>query len=190
MAADIKTFWGALLSVLLKCIAALGFAPADRAAARHQAVATGAGATTTVEPAAQVAVASGAEAAATRVSSVPAPVGPPAQPSRRGAGARIPAPRAAESRLVRRSRGRTLPPTMKQRIGAEAHGTSPSARSLRTGDAPDESGDLGALTAATGAPATSGASADVDRTAPQHREYGPKRARTARATRERFTRAA
>lgn len=44
----------------------------------------------------------------------------------------IPAPRSFEPR-----RDRSRPPTMKQRIRAEAHGSSPSARSL-----PDDLADL------------------------------------------------
>jgi hypothetical protein len=121
MATDIKTFWGALVSVLLKCIAALGFTTADRAAVRTQAPAAlrtkalvGA-ATTEVEGAA------------------PAPAGPRTPPSPRRADVRIPAPRACEPQPRRRERNRTLPPTMKQRIRAEAHGSSPSARSVRAG---------------------------------------------------------
>jgi hypothetical protein len=168
MAADIRTFWSTLLSVLLKCIAALGFAPADRATARRQAAAAG----TTVEAAAQVAGEARAEVA---VGAAPAHVGPPAPSSRRGVGGRIPAPRAGESRVVRRSRGRTLPPTMKQRIGAEAHGSSPSSRSLPADEFVggfDDLADLG-LAAVGGTPVGT-----ADRTAGPARET-----RAARQTR-------
>ncbi|MEI5098901.1 DUF6344 domain-containing protein [Streptomyces sp. PmtG] len=43
---------------------------------------------------------------------------------------------------------RSLPPTMKQRIRAEAHGSTPSCRHLPTTDA-DASDDTGALTGAS-----------------------------------------
>ncbi|MBM9506000.1 DUF6344 domain-containing protein [Actinacidiphila acididurans] len=47
------------------------------------------------------------------------------------AGPAIPAPRSAQARSSRRDpRTRTLPPTMKQRIRAEAHGATPTARSV------------------------------------------------------------
>ena len=123
MAADMRTFWGALVSVLLKCIAALGFATADRAPARSQA---------TVADRVQAIVGASAATADT----APAPTGPPAQPNTRRADVRIPAPRACEPLPQRRERERTLPPTMKQRICAEAHGSSPSARSLPAGADP------------------------------------------------------
>ncbi|BBA98659.1 hypothetical protein RVR_4931 [Actinacidiphila reveromycinica] len=210
MAADIKTFWGALLSVLLKCIAALGFTAADRAAARRQAAAQApaTSATSTVTPTptavatARVAAGTGeareareAVSAGAPATGTPAPARSAAPPRRGQAKAHVPAPRTAESRLVRRSRGRTLPPTMKQRIGAEAHGASPSARSLRTAEPLDEFGDLGALATAAGAPAAATTSAaastaaSTDRGARAHRAHVPGRA-VAKATRELFTRAA
>ena len=121
MAADIKTFWGALVSVLLKCIAALGFATADRAAVRTQA------------PAAFRTKATVGAATTEAEGAAPAPAGPRTPPSTRRADRPIPAPRTCEPQSRRRERDRTLPPTMKQRICAEAHGSSPSARSLRSG---------------------------------------------------------
>jgi hypothetical protein len=157
--ADIRTFWGALLSVLLKCLAALGFAPAARSAARPQTPVAPA------VPAAPTAVAVAAAPADARGSahkeaSAEAPAGgalpaldggtetaaQPAPPRRRRSDAHVPAPRAAtESRLNRRNRGRTLPPTMKQRISAEAHGATPSARSLPAELDPYGLNGLGAL---------------------------------------------
>ncbi|MFC4034101.1 DUF6344 domain-containing protein [Streptomyces polygonati] len=112
-AVEIRTFWGALLSVLLKCIAALGFStPASRAAAGR------------VEARTEASGQGRAQAqAAGRSDEVP--LGARSVP-------RIPAPRGYEP--MRRHRARTLPPTMKQRICAEAHGSSPSARSVRAGD--------------------------------------------------------
>jgi hypothetical protein len=121
MTADIRTFWGALVSVLLKCIAALGFTTPERAAARSQAA---------VADRTQTAVGT---AVTTAAGTAPAPAGPPAPPSTRRADILIPAPRACEFLPQRRERERTLPPTMKQRIRAEAHGSSPSARSLPAG---------------------------------------------------------
>lgn len=94
--AKVTTFWGAFVAVLLKCLAALGFATPARAEAPAPAV-------------------------------TPAPAGR-ALPTGRVS---IPAPRHFEP-VYERS-GRSLPPTMKQRIRAEAHGASPTARSA-TGD--------------------------------------------------------
>jgi hypothetical protein len=122
-AVEVRTFWSALLSVLLKCIAALGFTtPASRAAV---------GPVETAAPA--------AGRTATAETGVPAP--------------RIPAPRGCEP-ASRRERDRTLPPTMKQRIRAEAHGSSPSARSIRTGDLREEMTPALALAEATAGAAT------------------------------------
>ncbi|WP_329134044.1 DUF6344 domain-containing protein [Streptomyces sp. NBC_01476] len=137
---EIRTFWGALLSVLLKCIAALGFAtPANRTVAAHPvAVLPEAG-----RPAAPRTVAKEVAAAAPRV----------------------PAPRSYESSR----RERTLPPTMKQRINAEAHGSSPSARSVRTGDVTEE------ITAALALADAAASPSGTVRTAPA----GIPRARTA-----------
>lgn len=95
--AKVITFWGAFVAVLLKCLAALGFATPARAAIPAEAV---------------------TPAAAERA--VPA-----------GHRVSIPAQRRFEP-VYERS-GRSLPPTMKQRIRAEAHGASPTARSA-TGD--------------------------------------------------------
>ncbi|WP_433890811.1 DUF6344 domain-containing protein [Streptomyces sp. CA-111067] len=92
----ITSFWSAFVSVLLKCVAALGFATPAR---------------TKVQPVA------------------PAPAAAPAvaaTPTAPRTGTLLPAPR--------RERERSLPPTMKQRIRAEAHGASPSARSVLSGD--------------------------------------------------------
>ncbi|MFE5797679.1 DUF6344 domain-containing protein [Streptomyces sp. NPDC056503] len=57
--------------------------------------------------------------------------------------ATVVAPRRAESWAPAR-RG-SLPPTIKQRIGAEAHGSAPAARTLRA-DAPLLASDPAALT--------------------------------------------
>ena len=90
------SFWSAFVNVLLKFVAALGFATPAR---------------TKVQPVAH----------APAVAATPTPIAAPRT------GTLLPAPR--------RERERSLPPTMKQRIRAEAHGASPSARSVLTGDA-------------------------------------------------------
>ncbi|MEE4541100.1 DUF6344 domain-containing protein [Streptomyces sp. V4-01] len=171
VAADVKTFWSALLSVLLKCIAALGFGrTANAAAVRPQAVPAG------FVPAA----AADRDEAAGRAGSRTrrgkrAKAAPPARTARRtakgsGAGSgtatgtgacRVPAPRGCEPQLGGRDRKRTLPPTMKQRISAEAHGSSPSARSLRVDDMLGEE-FAGAVSVPTSAPTSAHAGAGVD----------------------------
>jgi hypothetical protein len=189
MTAAFRTFWGTLLSVLLKCLAGLGIAPAARATARRRVAAT----TTPVAAPAAVRV-SAAEAptargevaappershagtpvlpaqkaaapAAARRARAPlaesgqgsAPTAPSVPGARRRTDVRVPAPRTRASRTFRRMAGRTLPPTMKQRIRAEAHGATPSARSVPLGlDAADLAG-LNALAAT----ATAGAATDA-----------------------------
>jgi hypothetical protein len=138
---EIRTFWSALLNVLLKCIAALGLAtPAARAAAaRTQAPVADRMNAATVTTAGGRRVATGHGLTGPRGEAVP----------------RIPAPRGCEP--VSRDRDRTLPPTMKQRIRAEAHGSSPSARSIRAGELEDITAGLALAGAATGAATTSGA---------------------------------
>lgn len=146
MAADIRTFWSTLLSVLLKCIAALGFTPARATAARTAPQTTAPVAGRRDVPAGVAAGGPGDPGTgdprngALRPGDLRAtdttPTAPTA-PAARRANVHIPAPRTHESLPVpvprRRIRPLTLPPTMKQRISAEAHGSSPSARSLRDG---------------------------------------------------------
>jgi len=133
--ANVRTFWGALLSVLLKCIAALGF---TTAATRSQTAA------------ARPADITGAECGA--VAATGAAV-PPARESGSSGGSpsggereayRVPAPRACEPLLCERAR--TLPPTMKQRISAEAHGSTPRARTLPAGTLVVDDGYGGLMT--------------------------------------------
>ncbi|SHL66889.1 DUF6344 domain-containing protein [Actinacidiphila paucisporea] len=135
-------FWGAFLNVLIKCIAALGFATparmkgaAPRPAAGHATVP--------------------AQAVATRSFAGAAPRGgDPARghaaPAHSASRVVLPAPRSSE-------RGRSLPPTMKQRIRAEAHGTSPSSRSIAV--PADGLGDVAAVAAATAGAAEQAATA-------------------------------
>lgn len=134
MTNNVTTFWGAFIAVLLKCIAALGFATPVR---------------TQVGAAAPTAAPVAAPASAPTSARVPA------------ARAAIPSPRTFEPPHERS--GRKLPPTMKQRIRAEAHGASPSARSV-TGevgaDAPPAP-DSAARAALAGPAGTAGPAADT-----------------------------
>ncbi|MFF6955356.1 DUF6344 domain-containing protein [Streptomyces sp. NPDC008317] len=107
---NVTAFWSAFVGVLLKLVAGLGFATPARTARVHTAADQAA-----AVPAATVAAANGTGAKPT----------PTRTPS---CAALLPAPRPSS---------RSLPPTMKQRIRAEAHGSSPSARSIApdTGEA-------------------------------------------------------
>ncbi|MFJ1582144.1 DUF6344 domain-containing protein [Streptomyces sp. NPDC088197] len=107
---NVTAFWSAFVGVLLKLVAGLGFATPARTARVHTAADH-----TAAVPAAAVAAANGTGATPT----------PTRTPS---CAALLPAPRPSS---------RSLPPTMKQRIRAEAHGSSPSARSIApdTGEA-------------------------------------------------------
>ncbi|MFF9849277.1 DUF6344 domain-containing protein [Streptomyces litmocidini] len=113
--AKVKQFWTAFISVLFALLASVGLAN-TAAAAGQPAVQQ------PEEPAAPAAA-----PAATAVERVLAPV--PAQRARRW-------PSAGD---------RSLPPTIKQRIAAEAHGSSPSARQRSSSTAGVES-DPAALT--------------------------------------------
>ncbi|WP_333768017.1 DUF6344 domain-containing protein [Streptomyces sp. IBSBF 2435] len=137
----ITAFWGAFLSVLIKCVAALGFATP----VRTKAAASGRIADSATVPA-QAVAASASAAAAQRGGYAPPPI-----PAGR---VLLPAQRSSE-------RGRSLPPTMKQRIRAEAHGTSPSARSVAA--SMDGLGD--AVAAAAAAVAAADQHDAADRTA-------------------------
>lgn len=105
----VTAFWGAFLNVLIKCIAALGFATP----ARMKAAASGPAAGSATVPAQAV-------ASPSRRAAAPMERYAPPPPNRR---VLLPAPRPSE-------RGHSLPPTMKQRISAEAHGASPSSRGI------------------------------------------------------------
>ncbi|MBD0736221.1 DUF6344 domain-containing protein [Streptomyces sp. CBMA29] len=109
---NVTAFWNAFVGVLLKLVAGLGFATPARTARVRTAAAQAA-----AVPAA--AVANGTAAAP---DAAPTPARTPS------CAALLPAPRPGS---------RSLPPTMKQRIRAEAHGSSPSARSIApdTGEA-------------------------------------------------------
>lgn len=133
MAATFRTFWGALLSVLLKCIAALGIhTPATRTQAAAPAPIPAGAEAGAVATAAAVPAARGADSTE----------GSPSAPDPEGR--HVPAPRVYEP--VRNSRDCLLPPTMKQRISAEAHGATPAGRSLPAGTLVADDGYGGLMT--------------------------------------------
>lgn len=150
--ADVRTFWSAFVSVLLKCIAALGFATPARTKTPAVVAGTAAAPATTTATGLVTAPASDGTAAAGT------PAADTNHPGRRtnGRTPAIPAPRCAYAYPPRRTRrGRTLPPTMKQRIHAEAHGASPSARKVLAADAFDsyDAADAAGFTGSTVIPA-------------------------------------
>ncbi|WP_411070793.1 DUF6344 domain-containing protein [Streptomyces sp. cmx-4-25] len=105
--AKVKQFWAAFISVLFALLASVGLA-GTAAAAQQPAVQQ------PEEPAAPAATAAAAVAG-------------------ERASASVPAQRAHRWPLA--AGDRSLPPTIKQRIAAEAHGSSPAAR--RRSSAPD-----------------------------------------------------
>ncbi|KOX38515.1 MULTISPECIES: DUF6344 domain-containing protein [unclassified Streptomyces] len=114
--AKVKQFWAAFISVLFALLASVGLT-GTAAAAQQPAVQQ------PEEPAAPAAVTTSA-AAGERAS------------------ASVPAQRAHRWPLAG---DRSLPPTIKQRIAAEAHGSSPAARQRSSASAAPES-DPAALT--------------------------------------------
>ncbi|CAG7651354.1 DUF6344 domain-containing protein [Actinacidiphila bryophytorum] len=138
----ITAFWGAFLNVLIRCIAALGFAtPASMKAAASRPASLPAAGSATVPAQAYAPAAIGAAAPVEAYSAPPLLAGR----------ILLPAPRSSE-------RGRSLPPTMKQRIRAEAHGTSPSSRSIAV--PVDGLGEAVAAAAAAAGATDEGAAAD------------------------------
>ncbi|MEU1227430.1 DUF6344 domain-containing protein [Streptomyces sp. NPDC005828] len=114
--AKVKQFWTAFISVLFALLASVGLA-------------------NTAAAAGQPAVTQPEEPAAPAAAPAAAPTGQRALPS-------VPAQRAHRWPLVG---DRSLPPTIKQRIAAEAHGSSPSARQRSSSTAAAET-DPAALT--------------------------------------------
>ncbi|CAM5620720.1 hypothetical protein GCM10010329_19910 [Streptomyces spiroverticillatus] len=112
-----KTMWTALISAIVALLAMLGFAaPASASAA----------------------------APSDRSSDAPQPAAPAAERADTPAGtASVEAPTATRWRADVPTR--SVPPTMKQRIGAEAHGGSPSARKVPALDALDGLAGLGRI---------------------------------------------
>lgn len=196
--ADVRTFWSAFVRVLLACIAALGFAtpartrtaattaatpsptgtPAPADAANTQArTEARAGTRAEARAHARAEARTGVVRAGARAE---ARAGAQAEAGARPGSRTVPAPRAAFGYPPRRDRrNRTLPPTMKQRIQAEAHGSTPAARSVVALDLPGE--ELAALSAmptasgATAAPVRSARRAGV-LTAPRAHVPAPARA--------------
>jgi hypothetical protein len=109
-----KTMWTALISAIVALLAMLGFAAPASAAA--------------------------AAAPTDRSSDAPQPVSAAAERTAVPQGRLAEAPTAAWWRADALTR--SVPPTMKQRIGAEAHGGSPSARKVPDLDALDGLGGL------------------------------------------------
>ncbi|RXS86878.1 hypothetical protein EST92_04910 [Streptomyces sp. TM32] len=141
-ATKVMKFWAVCLAVLGKLLASLGVSAAASAARRDAAL---------------YERTLGKESAGTEApgAEVPKAVGCGAPDRGPGAGSpSVPAPRGVplygQIGSARRFRRPELPPTIKQRILAEAHGTSPGMRSRRT---------------YTAAPLTADACADQDGTA-------------------------
>lgn len=163
--ADVRTFWSAFVRVLLACIAALGFTTPART---RTAATTAASPAPTGTPAPADAVGTRARtespaqaqaearAEARTGTRAEARAGAQAESGARPGSRTVPAPRAAFGYPPRRDRrNRTLPPTMKQRIQAEAHGSTPAARSVVAPDLPgEELAALSAMPTASGATAT------------------------------------
>lgn len=119
-------------------------APARTAAVPQQAAASAAAAAVpeprSARPTARPGARSAAKSAARPTARAEKKRRPAAPPAPSYAGACMPSPRSSR-------RDRSLPPTMKQRISAEAHGASPSARSV----AVPADGCVGALAVPTAA---------------------------------------
>ncbi|MEU5214841.1 DUF6344 domain-containing protein [Streptomyces sp. NPDC020807] len=111
--AKVKQFWTAFVSVLFALLASVGLA-SPAAASQQPAVRQPEGPTGTTAGTAVAAAAS---------------VAPPEKQR-----AAVPVPAQRTHRLPIAG-DRSLPPTIKQRIGAEAHGSSPSVRQRRSVDA-------------------------------------------------------
>lgn len=141
-----RTFWNAFVRLLLTCAAALGFSTPARggsAAAIRTDAAAGTTGTTGAAGAAEAAetLRSPAAADGARADETPG-VRVRTRTRTRARTGTVPAPRTAaappHSSVCpprRDRRNRTLPPTMKQRITAEAHGATPAARSVLTAEA-------------------------------------------------------
>ncbi|MFB7515614.1 DUF6344 domain-containing protein [Streptomyces sp. NPDC056144] len=118
--AKVKQFWTAFVSVLFALLASVGLASPAAAAGRQPAVR---------QP---------EETAGTTAVTAAAAVAPPVK---QRAAALVPAQRTHHLPIAG---DRSLPPTIKQRIGAEAHGSSPSVRQRRAAGAAES--DPAALT--------------------------------------------
>ncbi|MCK7623796.1 DUF6344 domain-containing protein [Streptomyces sp. RS10V-4] len=125
-ATKVMKFWAACLAVLGKLLASLGVSAAASAARREAAVherTPGSSAPGTVRAAAD---------GDGEPDHHPGPLAPVAEPVRPFVPAARTAPRYGQAAPVRRRFPLpTLPPTIKQRIRAEAHGASPTSRRRR-----------------------------------------------------------
>ncbi|MEU7020588.1 DUF6344 domain-containing protein [Streptomyces sp. NPDC046203] len=157
-----KQFWTAFVSVLFALLASLGLAtPAT--ARGEQPAPTGDRAPGTP------ATASGARSgAAGPAAESPGGSTPGSAPASGSGSVRVPAQRTASTHAYSGAK-KALPPTLKQRIRAEAHGSSPSVRHLRADVHAPVSADLAHLTDQTEetspAPATRNANAAKSATA-------------------------
>ncbi|MGD3105435.1 DUF6344 domain-containing protein [Streptomyces sp. YGL11-2] len=128
MAANkVMKFWAVCLAVLGKLLASLGVSATASAARRDAAIYERTLGSTDPGPTPPKAV------AGSEPSHDPGTVTPAAEPVRPHVPAARTAPRYGQSGSVRMMRPLpSLPPTIKQRIGAEAHGASPTSRTART----------------------------------------------------------
>ncbi|GGU59430.1 hypothetical protein GCM10010211_25430 [Streptomyces albospinus] len=125
-ATKVMKFWAACLAVLGKLLASLGVSAAASAARRDAAIYERTLGSTDPGPATPKAV------TGNEPDHDPA-VTPAAEPVRPLVPAARTAPRYGQSGSVRLMHPLpSLPPTIKQRIGAEAHGSSPTSRTART----------------------------------------------------------
>ncbi|MGA5409240.1 DUF6344 domain-containing protein [Streptomyces lavendulocolor] len=115
-------FWTAFFSLLSAILTSLGLKRTPKAAIPVYAAGTPAAGATAAAP-----------ATATAPGSTTAPesaTGPESAPGAEPAPAAVPAPRCSTPVWGAGHDFRSLPPTIKQRIRAEAHGSSPSVRHL------------------------------------------------------------
>ncbi|MCZ7459216.1 DUF6344 domain-containing protein [Streptomyces sp. WMMC940] len=142
-AVKVTSLWTAFVSLIVTLLTSLGFAPSARAAEQS------AGPRQPEGPAEQKPTVPGARSAGSRAGAHEHPVGARSAGKRAGAherpaGARtLPAAAGAYGTTAvhgfwyevvrqRTPRDRALPPTIKQRIRAEAHGASPAVRKVPT----------------------------------------------------------
>ncbi|WP_254407185.1 DUF6344 domain-containing protein [Streptomyces sp. GMY02] len=134
-ALKVKKLWTVFITAFFAVLASLGFSTPAAAAGTavqqpaEQPVPAPAGEPAGTAGAAAEAVPVGAAPApATPVGAAPVGAAPAGATPVQGAPVRTTVPRAAGA-----SRDRSLPPTIRQRITAEAHGSSPSVRHLPAG---------------------------------------------------------
>ncbi|HEY5837268.1 DUF6344 domain-containing protein [Streptomyces sp.] len=180
--ADVRTFWSAFVRVLLVCVAALGCATRSRT--RVTATVGTAGTGTPTQAATPTATSADSNVSGTTTvygTTSSGTVAAARSPLHREAARTVPGRRCAYTLPPRRARrGRTLPPTMKQRIRAEAHGASPAARSVLTADTAADAAALGPTGVPVAVAPTVGRT-DVRATAPARLAHIPAPRRRAHA---------